>query len=289
MVCNLCGSDKVTRKFNLTDTLGVFACGSCTVEFMDPQLTDTEINELYSEQYYKSWGIAGDTENESSKQMKIATFLLRLKQVKKYAARGNALDIGCATGFYLEAAREQGYVPYGIELSDYSSAIAKKKFGTESVFNGKLEDSTFPPGMFSVISMFDLIEHVRVPAQTLADAKKLLKDDGIIVITTPDNDSVSNKIMGRKWTHYKKEHFYYFNLHSLRYIAQQNNLEVAYYERSKKALNIDYLHTQLNVYKHWLLTPVINATRALLPKSVSSANFYIGIGEITVILKKKTT
>jgi 2-polyprenyl-3-methyl-5-hydroxy-6-metoxy-1,4-benzoquinol methylase len=286
MHCKICGSDKVEHKFDLTGKLGIYACANCNVQFMDPQLSDAEITELYSEQYYKSWGISGSSENESSKQMKIATFLLRLNTIKTYIQKGKVLDIGCATGFFLEAAQSLGYEPYGIELSEYSSSIAKKKFGNENVFNGKLEDCTFKNELFNIISMFDLIEHVRVPRETLAHAGKLLDKDGIIIITTPDCKSTSNKLMGRKWTHYKKEHFFYFDLKSLQHIAKECNMTIIYHESSKKALNIDYLHTQLNVYKHWLFTPAINFMRFIVPKSLTRKNFHIGIGEITVVMKK---
>lgn len=254
---------------------------------MDPQLSDSEILTLYSENYYSSWGVSGEQENESSKQMKIATFLLRLKLIQSFVQKGKVLDIGCATGFFLEAAQAKGYDPYGIEISEYSSAFAKKKFGSTHVFNGKLEDCAFEQGFFDVISMFDLIEHVRVPSETIALSKKLLSPNGIIIITTPNNSSISNKIMRKKWTHYKKEHFYYLNHSSLEYLALQNNMEIIHSERSNKALNIDYLHTQFNVYKHWLFTPVINIVFRLLPKKISKMNFYISIGEITVILKNK--
>lgn len=287
MICKVCGTAGAHHKFNLTEKLEIFSCKNCQVLFMEPQLSDSEITELYSELYYKSWGISGDSENEVSKQMKIDTFLLRLQQIKKYIPSGKVLDIGCATGFFLEAARSLGYDPYGIELSEYSSNIAKRKLGNEAVFNGKLEDSKFDAGLFDVITMFDLIEHVRVPSEVLAHAARLLKPNGIIMITTPNNKSFSNKLMGKRWTHYKKEHFYYFDHDSLNFIAKKNNLEIVLSDNSKKALNIEYLHTQLNVYKHWMFTPVINIMHSILPKSVVKKNFHLAIGEITVILKKK--
>jgi 2-polyprenyl-3-methyl-5-hydroxy-6-metoxy-1,4-benzoquinol methylase len=287
MNCNVCGSTRVKHKFKLTEKLEVFSCGNCRVEFMHPQLSDEEINELYSEAYYKSWGISGETENESSKQMKIATFLLRLEQIQKYIRNGNILDVGCATGYFLEAAQSLGYTPYGIELSEYSATLAKKKFGDNAIYNGTLETNTFKPGTFQVITMFDLIEHVRVPVETLSSAGELLDANGILVITTPDNSSFSNKVMGKKWTHYKKEHFYYFNLPSLDLISKKSGFEIIYSEKSKKALNIDYLHTQWNTYQHWLFTPLINLTHFILPEKLTKKNFYLAIGEITVFLRKK--
>lgn len=286
MICKVCGSKEVRYKFELEKDLGIYACDHCRVLFMDPQLSDEEITRLYSELYYKSWGISGDSENPVSKKMKMDTFLLRLKEIQAYAPSGKVLDIGCATGFFLEAAQSLGYKPYGIELSEYSSRIAKRKFGEEAIFNGKLENSRFEPASFDVIGMFDLIEHVRVPSETLGQAARLLKSNGIIMITTPDSNSLSNKLMGKRWTHYKKEHFYYFNLDSLEYIAAKNGLKIVHSERSKKALNIDYLHTQLNVYKHRLFTPVINVLHSILPKSLTAKNFHISIGEITVVIKK---
>lgn len=286
MKCKLCSSSNVTFEFHLDTIQSLHSCKNCGVQFLDPQLSDQEIDKLYSETYYQSWGIAGKNENESSKQMKIASFNLRLKKIKEYVSDGNVLDIGCATGFYLEAAKKMNFIPYGIELSEYSSGIAKSKFGNEAIYNGTLETCKFEKGFFKCISMFDLIEHVRMPAQTLAMTSELLNKEGIIIITTPDNSSLSNKLMGKKWTHYKKEHFFYFNEQSLRYLTQQTDLKIVYVEKSKKALNLNYLHTQLNVYKHWLFTPFINIAFRLLPNSITEKNFYIAIGEITVILKK---
>lgn len=286
MICRFCQSTGATHKFNLTNELGIYSCPDCEVEFMEPQLSDAEITELYSENYYKSWGIQGNSENESAKQMKVDTFLLRLAKIKEYTTSGKVLDVGCATGFFLEAAKNQGYQPYGIELSQYSSQLAKKKFGEQNIFNGTIEEATFKPGQFSVVSMFDLIEHVRIPQVVIQKAADLLHDNGIIIITTPDSGSLSNKIMRRRWTHYKKEHFYYFNLHALKKLASVAGLKLVYNETSKKALNINYLHTQLNVYRHWLFTPIINMAFSLLPEKWRSRNFHISIGEITVILKK---
>ncbi len=286
MICNICNSEKTKPLFNLSLSHKIFSCSNCGVQFMYPQLNDKEINTLYSETYYKSWGIAGTTENESSRQMKIATFLLRLKLINKYVLAGKVLDVGCATGYFLEAAITLNYEPYGIELSEYSSSIAKNKFGNSAIFNGKLENCNFDDNMFDIISMFDLIEHVRSPYQTLIKTSALLNTNGIIIITTPNNSSISNKLMGKKWTHYKLEHFYYFNLKSLTSLAEQCALKIIYSENSKKALNLNYLHTQLNVYKHWLFTPVINFLCFILPNKIINRNFHISIGEITVVLKK---
>jgi 2-polyprenyl-3-methyl-5-hydroxy-6-metoxy-1,4-benzoquinol methylase len=287
MHCSNCGSQQVKVKFKISDEQQIFSCSSCKVEFLFPQLNDSELKKLYSENYYRAWGIVGEKENESTKQMKISIFQLRLSLIQKYINKGKILDVGCATGYFLEAAKKMGFEPFGVELSEYSSGIAQNKFGDNNVFTGTLEECKFLDKFFDVISMSDLIEHVRNPKQTLSKAVSLLKDAGIIMIMTPDTKAFSNKLMGKKWTHYKLEHFFYFNRNALSYIAGKCGLEIAHYEKSKKSLNIEYLHTQYNVYKHWLLTPLANTLHFILPRNLRSKNFNFSIGELVVILKKR--
>jgi 2-polyprenyl-3-methyl-5-hydroxy-6-metoxy-1,4-benzoquinol methylase len=320
MNCTFCGSARATTKFTLKNNHRVVRCPDCGIEFLSPQLNDEELDKLYSENYYAAWGIKGDAENETTRQMKKATFQLRIDTIHRLSApRGPAawrdpaapsgpaassaakiLDVGCATGYFLEVAQQEGFDPYGIEFSEYSASIAKKKFGGEKIFKGTLEqleltddpgfasDPGFAKHSFLVIAMSDLIEHVRNPVETLSKAKSLLTDDGVIMIMTPDTGTLSNKVMGRRWAHYKLEHFSYFNRRSMNRLAAKCELQVAHYEKSKKALNVNYLHTQLNVYRHWLLTPLINTLYALLPMKLHARNFYFSIGEMVVILKKQS-
>ncbi len=287
MDCSLCGSTHVKIKFNMISDRQIFACSDCDIQFLSPQLNDQELIKLYSENYYFAWGVSGNEENESTKRMKIATFQLRLSLILQYIKKGKILDVGCATGYFLETAKEKGFDPFGVEFSEYSSAIAKKKFGEDNIFWGTLETSHFNDNMFDVIAMSDLIEHVRIPEQTLSKASKLLSDNGVIMIMTPDARSLSNMLMKKKWTHYKLEHFFYFSKKSIICVADKCGLSVVHFEKSKKALNFEYLHTQYKVYKHWLLTPAINFLYFIFPKKLRSKNFYFSIGEMVVILKKK--
>ena len=286
MDCTICKSTEIEINFNLTEDRQILRCLNCGVEYLSPQLSDEQLKILYSENYYRAWGIQGEEENEITKEMKIATFQLRLNLIRQFVSSGKVLDVGCATGYFLEIAKTNNFEPHGVEFSEYSAAIAKKKFGDTNVFLGTLEQCNFENKSFDVIAMSDLIEHVRIPKQTLSKANELLKENGVIMIMTPDIKTLSNKLMGKRWTHYKPEHFFYFSQRSIRYLAEQCGLKVVHYERSKKALTINYLHTQFNVYQHWLLTPFINLIHFLLPPKVAAKNFYFSIGEMVVILKK---
>lgn len=265
----------------------VLRCLQCSAEFLFPQPDDEALQQLYSESYYAAWGLNGDADNEATRRMKMATFGLHLSLLARLGKQGRLLDVGCATGYLLEAAQARGWAPYGVEYAAWSAAIAQKKFGREAIFNGTLEQCSFPANFFDAIVMSDLIEHVRRPQETLFKARTLLKDEGLLLIVTPDTAALSNHVMGKRWTHYKPEHFFYFNRRSFQYLADKGGWEIIHYKKAAKALNIDYFHTQFKVYPHWLLTPLVNALHALLPQRTGRRNFFLSIGEMVLVLKKK--
>ena len=219
--------------------------------------------------------------------MKLTTFVLHLNLLARLGKQGRLLDVGCATGYLLEAAQARGWTPFGVEYAAWAAAIAQKKFGREAIFNGTLEECSFPENFFDAIVMSDLIEHVRRPQETLLKARTLLKDDGLLLIVTPDTAALSHHLMDKRWTPYKQEHFFYFNRRSFQYLAHKGGWEIIHYEKAAKALNIGYFHTQFDVYPHWLLTPMVNTLHALLPQKAGRRNFFLSIGEMVLVLKKK--
>ena len=297
LTCPLCGAQRTRPCFFLPGSGVLYRCRQCTVEFISPQPDEAQLKEIYSEAYYAAWGLSGEQENESTRSMKRATFRLRLALIRRFLQRDSEiapdlgrpriLDVGCATGYFLELAKEEGFLPFGVEYSAYAAARARLRFGEDAIFQGTLEQSAFPRASFAAIAMSDLLEHVRIPAVTLDIAKDLLRPEGVILIMTPDTGALSRAVMGRRWTHYKPEHLFYFNRRSLTWLANRSGLYIVHSERSKKALNLTYLHTQFGVYRHWLLTPFVNLLYRLSPTPLRNRNFYLSIGEMVVILKKK--
>ncbi|HEY4110216.1 class I SAM-dependent methyltransferase [Puia sp.] len=310
--CPLCGSKRTKARFFLPGGGVVNRCRDCTVEFLSPQPDDTRLNQIYSESYYAAWGLSGQQDNDATRSMKRATFRLRLNLIRRHlqpaaasatnspaatssarqsspdpATRPRILDVGCATGYFLELAEEEGFQPFGVEYSAYAAARASLRFGAGAIFQGTLEQSSFPAASFSAIAMSDLLEHVRSPLTTLTCAETLLTPGGILLIMTPDTSSRSRWLMGHRWTHYKPEHLFYFNRRCLTWLANRAGLRLTHFERSKKALNLAYLYTQFSVYRHWLLTPLVTLAHRLAPNGLRNRNFYFSIGEMVVILEKK--
>lgn len=199
---------------------------------------------------------------------------------------GPILDIGTATGFFLDEVKAQGrFEPYGVEVSEYAGGIAAEKFGSDRIHIGVLATAPFPAEFFSAVAMSDLIEHVQDPLALLQKVYELLRPGGVAMIMTPDPASLTRKLMGRKWTHFKLEHLFYFTPESMRRLAADAGFRMLYSGRARKVMTLKYLRDQLAVYPHPLLTPASRMLSFTL-KPWERSPFPVTMGELLAFLQK---
>lgn len=162
--CYICKSNKTKKIHNLKNFYR-YKCKNCNVVFIHPHPDSEGLASIYKKEYYHSWGIQkGNVEN--LQKMKMKTAEAWLEKIEKYTKPGKILDVGCAMGFFMEAAKKRGWEPSGIELSDYSSSIAESKF-PGSVYKDKFENINFHANSFDCIVMSDLLEHLEDPTKAI--------------------------------------------------------------------------------------------------------------------------
>lgn len=146
-----------------------------------------------------------------------------LPLIKKIVPSGIILDVGCATGEFLNEAKEFGYLVEGLELSKWSSEIAARK--NIKIYRHTLEFLAKKYlNKYDVITLFGVIEHFEFPRKEMQCVEKLLKPGGILVIWTGDINSISSKILGRSWWYWQGQHIQYFSHKSLNMLAKKCNL-----------------------------------------------------------------
>jgi SAM-dependent methyltransferase len=179
---------------------------------MSPQPTASELADLYGETYYVSVdsrerGYDGYvTEAENWRR----TFRDRLRDLPRVP--GKLLDVGAATGFFVEQARATGWDAMGVEPSEWAAAYARNELGVD-VRPGTLESLQFPDATFDVVTMWEVIEHLPDPRTTLAEVKRILRPGGRLVLSTPDAGSLAARLSGRRWLGWRKvpEHVFFFD------------------------------------------------------------------------------
>ncbi len=109
---------------------------------------------------------------------------LVLKLVRSFGfLRPKILDAGSGTGGNLLELSKIGEA-FGIDVSPKAIEFCERR-GLSDVKECAVEKISYPDRTFDVITCLDLLEHVSEPVRALKELKRVLKDDGRIVITVP--------------------------------------------------------------------------------------------------------
>jgi SAM-dependent methyltransferase len=289
-LCPVCGG-AVARSFRVVRAGVVAMCGWCGSWYRVPRPTAQDLAKIYGKDYYDSWGL--DEDEDTAWVSKRATFGPLLHRVKELLAtvdtenvrKTRLLDVGAAMGMLLKTAMELGWEVYATEVNHYSADILRKRYGADRVFEGELTNCTFPKKFFDVITMTDVIEHVLDVRATLQTAANLLRPGGVLCLTTPRIDTLSRVLMGSHWLHFKQEHIQYFSRRGIEHLLREAGFCDMTVSGHRKYLTYDYLWTQLQMHRHWLVTPIASFAGDLLPHWLRGRPIGYHCGEMLVMAR----
>lgn len=95
------------------------------------------------------------------------------------------LDGGCSFGYGTRYFAEYCKECYGAEINPEHYEVAKRRFKNIKFFNTALEETPFEDDFFDVIVLNDVLEHTNDRIQTLSEMNRVLKPEGVIIISTP--------------------------------------------------------------------------------------------------------
>jgi SAM-dependent methyltransferase len=135
---------------------------------------------------------------ETQLQANSQKFSRQVEILKKHLAIKNAkvLDIGCGGGLFLSLLKRETASVVGIELNDSRAQYATTKHGLE-IYKHPIESDFWQKGYknyFDAATLWDVIEHVNYPLQTLQSAANVLKRGGLLLIDTPCRDSLYHQV-----------------------------------------------------------------------------------------------
>lgn len=177
-----------------------------------------------------------------------------LERLGRYKNGGLLLDIGCGPGFLLDEARKKGWEVEGLDLSEWAARQARERFGIE-VRQGTLEESTFPERRFDAVVMNDVIEHLADPKAALRRIRRILKNDGVLYLSTPDIDSVLSRVLGGRWWGINKYHLYYFSKDTLEKYFSEVGFRRLRYASYPRVFSLRYWAKRLESYPSPLAWP----------------------------------
>lgn len=241
VACDLCGSTNNNLllkardyRYGHSEMFNVVKCKECGLIYLNPRPTARAVLELYKKDYTSNE--KGDNLHKLRRTLKKILGFLWYKisgyyWVSEIKVKGRFLDIGCALGDTLEAARDMGADVYGIELNPNSVKICKEK--GLNVHCGNVEDAGYPANYFDIVWMSQVIEHLPSPKDCLKEIKRILKPDGRLYVFCPNAGSYLAKLFGKYWHGWHVPfHFYGFNTKTMTEMAKNTGFVVKEIKKS---------------------------------------------------------
>lgn len=179
MSCPVCSSINKTE-IGEKDGWHLVRCSDCALNYLKTMPTQAQLDEYYAKYYL----IEKNTKNNARK---ISRFKRRIFPLSLLANGKKFLDIGCSTGFAVEAAHQLGFEATGIDVGEGAIEVAKKEFPHNEFHHmtcQQLAEQT--TDKFDFIFCAEVIEHLDDPHSFVASIRKMLNDDGLLYLTTPD-------------------------------------------------------------------------------------------------------
>ena len=222
--CPICKSHNVDFFFK-NENNELLKCSVCKVGFLKKFARN--LNDIYNIKSYIHKAKESYLKNENYRKKRFAEE--RLNLIKKFIKKKKnctLFDVGCGTGWFLQSAKKS-YEIIGQEFSTKLAELTGKKIGCP-IYNDKLPNIKLKKKI-DVITCFDVVEHLLNPEELFKFAYKNLKKNGILVVFTPNLNSICFNYLKNKSQLFCADHLYYFNLGSLEYLGKKNNLKNIFY------------------------------------------------------------
>lgn len=177
-ICTICHSPNLK---DLEGYMKAYLCKCLSCGFVFSRKTPSA-EEL--ETYYMQYG-----RNDYLSPLTIKRYNELLDRFEPYRKTNKILDVGCGIGYFLEEAKKRGWEVYGTEITDEAIRICKEK-GIQIKEKGVLNSEKYEPGMFDIITSFEVIEHIDNPRIELKNFHIILRKGGLVYITTPNFNSL---------------------------------------------------------------------------------------------------
>ncbi|MFH1776733.1 MAG: class I SAM-dependent methyltransferase [Candidatus Omnitrophota bacterium] len=187
--CCICGN-KELQIYSSYWRRSIVKCLRCDFKFALTRQSLIDVKRIHGRSYWKGLNTElGCDHNflawEDWQKWK-RTLLQRFnfRQIEKELGSSRAvLDIGCGNGMLLEIFLQQGWKCTGVDFSEFLKDIS---FSPEiNIIIAPFEKVSFNSKQFDLITLMHILEHFFDPVRCLIKIKRILKDDGYLLIEIP--------------------------------------------------------------------------------------------------------
>lgn len=227
MRCPGCDADDARFRYRLPHS-AIVTCRRCNLSYVTPRAPSALL-----EARLQDWARQDVVDEERLRaafdEGNLGHYRRLLERVdrRRPNARRHLLDVGCATGAFLYAALQRGWTVRGVEVGEASVDYARARLGLD-VERGSLYEFEAPAESFDLVVVLEVIEHLERPAESLRHFHRMLAPGGLLLLTTPNFDSLFRRLFGARWwvINCEDEHIVLFNRATLARMLEAQGYEV---------------------------------------------------------------
>ena len=205
----------------------------------------------------------------------------RVDDLLGFVRGGKLLEVGSSTGELLSAAR--GYFEVlGVEADRASSDVARSR-GVDCI-TGSLPELKLDRGPFDCVVLYHTIEHVPSPRSLLSEAHRLLKQDGWLVLETPDINNIWFRLLGARWRQFIPDHRYFFSHETIVRLSRESGFEIKSLRSVGKAMSARLFASRLGRYHRGLGRIVARASQRL---GIEDKTLRLNLGDVMRVYAKR--
>ncbi len=320
--CPLCGSSRSSSYLHTRDFLHgvpgdfqIVRCLNCCHLYMNPRPTADTIMNCYPSSYephFSTAAVSEATPSQTRRPWYLSPAARRIPGLRALyywltkthadliplaiGAGSHVIELGCATGSFLQRLRDAGCTVQGVEL--VASAAEAARHRGFSVHAGTLESASLESDSFDAAFSWMVVEHLADPRGTLVELRRVLRRDGWLVFSVPNVACWEPYVFGRNWLVFElPRHLQYFNPHRLTQLLIECGYDRVTITHQRNLLNVVgsmgilltrwFPHSPLaRRVLAWRNHPTLWCQLALAPLAIVLAGMRQG-GRLTVVARKR--
>ncbi len=225
--CPVCGTKYIELIFN-NKHKQIHKCNKCRVKFQNIDLKS--IKKIYNKKYFTDKYKEQYGNTYIADKDNIMRFAYkRLEIIKTLTNKFESLlDIGCAYGFFLEAAGNIFKNVMGIEINEAAVKYAKNKLKLNVTKKDILSFKTNE--QYDVITLWYVFEHIAEPYTVMKKISSMIKQGGLVCFAVPNGNGSLYRFNRMLWFKlHPDDHYFDYTVKSLRIIMNKFGFKLCRY------------------------------------------------------------
>jgi SAM-dependent methyltransferase len=259
--CAICRNHEFKYLFGACDRLlgiegdfSIYKCLSCGLKITVPQLNDNELSSYYPKHYepFERSKSSRIRDEKGKRNRKWIRWLYGESEYLPHLPPGeNILEVGCASGYFLETLKDKGWRLFGVEVNKESVQFARTELQL-NVFHGNLAEANFPNNFFGAVFAWHTLEHLQNPVDSVKEILRILRPGGYFIFNVPNAGSWEFSVFRNRWYGLDvPRHLFHFEKNDISNILRQQNFSIQeiYFEKNRTNIIMSFCYIIEEIFR----------------------------------------